>query len=387
MKIGIVTINSAYNYGCVFQAWALQRFLEKEGHDAEIINYRSPAIDNMYRLFIPKKKFTKKRFYTNFLNKCYNGLRKIKFNRTQKPRIIKAAKFEHFINEVMNTTETVYHKYRELEEGMAGEPYEVLVTGSDQVWNSAITKGLKPAYFLAFERTGKPKIAYAASIGRLELKKSEQEFFHGFLKDYTAIAVREQSAKELLTPLVEQPISVVLDPTLLLEKQDFDAMKVASKYTQPYILVHVIGKDKALEKIVKKVSEQTGLLVVQNRMAQQFENELGQFADAGPEEFLGLVEGAAFVITNSFHATVFSLIYERNFITIPHKTYPERMANLLKEAGLTEHLIGDVELVPEDVSVLQPDYTEVKARLAKRQEESREILRQELVLAKAKIKK
>ncbi len=385
MKIGIVTINSAYNYGCVFQAWALQRFLEKEGHEAEIINYRSPAIDNMYRLFVPKKLFKKKRFYNTFFNMCYNGLRKVKFYCTQRPKIAKAAKFEHFIGEVMNTTKTVYSTYAELQEGMAGEPYDVLITGSDQVWNSAITKGLKPAYFLAFEETGKPKLAYAASIGKTELTKPEQEFFHGFLKSYTAIAVREQSAKELLTPLVDQPVSVVLDPTLLLEKSDFDAMKIASKYKQPYILVHVIGKDKQLEEIVSVVSKQTGLPVVQNRMAKQFENELGRFADAGPEEFLGLVEGAALVVTNSFHATVFSIIYERNFITIPHKTYPERMVNLLKEAGLSEHLIGEAEQLPKDVSVLQPDYQAVKERLAKRQEESRDTLRGELLLAQEKI--
>ncbi|MBQ9118436.1 MAG: polysaccharide pyruvyl transferase family protein [Lachnospiraceae bacterium] len=382
MKIGIITINSAYNYGCVLQAWSLQRFLEKEGHEAEIINYRTPAIDNVYRLFVPKKRFSNK-----FLNRCYNKLRRIKFNRTQKPRIIKAEKFEHFINEVMNTTETVYRSYKQLEDGDAGAPYDALITGSDQVWNGSITKGLKPAYFLAFEKTGKPKLAYASSIGKRKLSIPAQDFFRGFLREYAAIAVREASAQELLQPLLEQPVSVVLDPTLLLEKQDFDAMKVPSKYQQPYILVHVIGKDARLNAIVEQVSQQTGLPVVQNRMAQKYTNELGRFADAGPEEFLGLVEGAALVITNSFHATVFSVIYERNFITIPHKTYPERMANLLNEIGLSEHLIGNKELLPESIEELQPDYREVKERLQQRQEESREVLRQEVALAESLIQK
>lgn len=381
MKIGIMTINSAYNYGCVLQAWSLQRFLEKEGHTAEIINYRLPEIDNVYRLFVPKNRFS-----NTLLNRGYNGLRKIKFSIGQKPRIVKAKKFEHFINEVMKTTKTVYTSFRELEEGEAGKPYDALITGSDQVWNGAITKGLKPAYFLAFEHTGKPKLAYASSIGKLELVNAEKEFFRGFLKDYTAIAVREASAKEMLTPLVKQPVSVVVDPTLLLEKQDFDAMKVPSRYKKPYILVHVIGKDKGLNEIVERVSAQTGLPVVQNRMAKKYSNELGRFADAGPEEFLGLIEGAELVITNSFHATVFSLIYERNFITIPHKTYPERMANLLKEAGLSEHLIGEAEGLPEDVKTLQPDYKAVKERLGKRQAESREVLRQEIKLAEDLIK-
>lgn len=372
MKIGIMTINSAYNYGCVLQAWSLQKYLEKEGHEAFIINYRIPEIDNVYRLFQERERFSFRP-----LNQLYNGLRHIKFNLTQKPRIKKAAKFEHFINEVMNTTR-VYSSFRELEEGEAGKEYDVLITGSDQVWNGSITKGLKPAYFLAFDHSGKKKLAYAASIGKLELMKAERDFFQEYLKEYDRIAVREESAKQLIAPLVKQPVSVVVDPTLLLEKSDFDAMKQPARFKKPYILVHVIGKDKDLKAIVNQVSEQTGLPVVQNRMAKQFPNELGRFADAGPEEFIGLIEGAELVITNSFHATVFSIIYGRNFITIPHKMYPERMVNLLQITGLEDHLIASAEELPEQTSQLMPDYKKVWERLARRQEESREFLKDAL---------
>lgn len=372
MKIGIMTINSAYNYGCVLQAWALQKYLEKQGHKAAIINYRIPEIDNVYRLFTERQ-----RYKAVLPNRIYNSLRHLKFNLTQSPRIKKAEKFERFINDVMNTTQ-VYTSFRELREAQAGREFEVLITGSDQVWNGSITKGLKPAYFLDFDHSGKKKIAYAASIGKLELMKAERDFFQEYLKEYDQIAVREHSAMQLLQPLAKQKLTVVVDPTLLLEKDDFDAIKIPSKYKQPYILVHVIGKDKNLQKIVLRMSELTGWSVVQNRMARKFPKELGRFADAGPEEFLGLVEGAAFVITNSFHATVFSLIYRRNFITIPHKTYPERMANLLQMAGLEEHLISDVEKLPEDVHTFMPDYGIVWKKLKKEQEKSRQFLQRAL---------
>lgn len=372
MKIGIMTINSAYNYGCVLQAWALQKYLEKEGHEVKIINYRIPEIDSVYRLFQEKKRFSFQPF-----NRFYNSLRHIKFNLTQQPRIKKAAKFEHFINEVMNTTE-VYASFRELEQKQAEKEFDVLITGSDQVWNGSITKGLKPAYFLAFDHSGKHKIAYAASIGKVELLKAERDFFSEYLQDYKSIAVREHSAKTLLAPLVKQPVSVVVDPTLLLERSDFDALKQPSRFKKPYILVHVIGKDKALKAIASQVSEQMGLPIVQNRMAKQFPGELGRFADAGPEEFIGLVEKAEMIVTNSFHATVFAILYGRNFITIPHKTYPERMVNLLHEAGLENHLIASAEELPEKVSSLAPDYKKVWARLAKRQEASRKFLKDAL---------
>lgn len=372
MKIGIVTFNSAYNYGCVLQAWSLQRFLEKEGHEAEIINFRLPAIDNAYRLFRRKKRFSNR-----LLNRGYNGLRKVKFCLTQRDKITKAKKFESFIDHVMNTT-TPYTSMAMLEEENVAANYDVLVTGSDQVWNSTITKGVQPAYFLAFDHTGKKKLSYASSIGKTELTNAEKDFMAYFLQDYQSISVREQSAKELLQPLVKQPVTVVLDPTLLLTRDDFDQIKKPSKYKKPYIFVHVIGKDARLEKIVQQVSEQTGLPVVHNRGMKKYSNELGRFSDAGPEEFIGLIEGAALVITNSFHATVFSIVYERNFITIPHKLYPERMENLLMEAGLENHLIDDVEKLPERVEELQPDYAEVKARLNQRQEECREYLRRKL---------
>ena len=108
MKIGIMTINSAYNYGCVLQAWSLQRYLEKQGHEASIINYRIPEIDNTYRLFVERE-----RFANAGLNGFYNGLRRLKFNMTQRPRIKKAQKFEHIKNETMNTTK-VYGSFQEL---------------------------------------------------------------------------------------------------------------------------------------------------------------------------------------------------------------------------------------------------------------------------------
>ena len=232
-----------------------------------------------------------------------------------------------------------------------------------------------PAYFLDFDHSGKRKISYAASIGKKELMNAEKEFFKNYLAEYESIAVRENSAAELLAPLVKKPVEVVLDPTLLLDREDFDTLKQSSKYQKPYIFVHVIGKDARLRRIVAILSEQTGLPIVQNRMKKQFPDELGRFSDAGPEEFIGLIEGAQLVITNSFHATVFAVIYEKNFITIPHELYPERMENLLKELSMENHLIASVEELPGSVAELQPDYTAVKKKLKKRQQESREYLK------------
>ena len=267
MKIGIITINSAYNYGCVLQAWSLQRYLEKEGHRALIINCRFPEIDEEYRLFVKRK-----RFANSGMNMIYNGLRLIKFHLTERERVRKAKKFENFIRRTMHTTKP-FTSYKELEEQNAGEPYDVLITGSDQVWNSSITKGLNPAYFLAFDHTEKRKISYASSIGKTELTIEEQEFFAKNLQKYSAISVREQSAKEFLIPLVDKEISVVADPTLLLEKSDFDTLKKPSRFHQEYLLVHIIGEDENVKKIAAAMSRTLNLPIVQNRGKKQYDGE------------------------------------------------------------------------------------------------------------------
>ncbi len=373
MKIGIITINSAYNYGCVLQAWSLQRYLEKEGHQALIINCRFPEIDEVYRLFVKRK-----RFANSGLNVVYNGLRRVKFHLTERERIKKAKKFEDFIHRTMHTTKP-FTSYKELEEQNAGAPYDVLITGSDQVWNSSITKGLNPAYFLEFDHTGKKRISYASSIGKTELTSEEQEFFAKSLQKYSAISVREQSAKELLTPLVNKEISVVADPTLLLEKSDFDALKQPSRFHKEYLLVHIIGEDENVKKIAAAMSRALNLPIVQNRGKRQYDGELGRFADAGPKEFIGLVEGASFVVTNSFHATLFAILYERDFITVPHKLYPERMRYLLEQMGLSDHLVEGEEKLPGDGKILMPDYEKVKLRLKTLQENSRKFLKNSLL--------
>lgn len=373
MKIGIITINSAYNYGCVLQAWSLERYLEKEGHQTWIINYRPPEIDEVYRLFEERK-----RFANLGLNAVYNGLRRIKFHLTQGKRIRKAKKFEEFINRTMHTTKP-FVSYRELEAQEAGAPYDVLITGSDQVWNSSITKGLKPAYFLEFDHTGKKKISYASSIGKTELTSEEQEFFARSLQKYSAVSVREQSAKDLLAPLIKQEISVAADPTLLLEKSDFDTLKKPSRFREEYLLVHIIGEDENVKKIAAAMSKILNLPIVQNRGKKQYERELGRFADAGPKEFIGLIEGASFVVTNSFHATLFAILYERNFITIPHKLYPERMRYLLEQVGLSDHLVEEEANLPKDGKIPMPDYERVKTQLRVLQESSRKFLKNNLL--------
>lgn len=360
MRIGIITINSAYNYGCVLQAYALQEYLVKCGHKVDLLNYRPDVIDKVYTLYREKIKFK-----TPVLQNTYDKLRRMKQQRERRATYEKAEKFEKFIKKTLHTG-MAFKSFDEIKENYDPKDYDLLITGSDQVWNSDITKGLKPAYFLDFDKEKTEpgfvrRISYAPSIGVDFLRDSEADFMKKYLENYDMISVREQSAAELLSSLTDKPIKVVSDPTFLLEREDYESLVERSGFTTPeaynkkfkgpYILVHVIGKDRDVVRIAGALSRRLGLPVIQNRRDKTFDNELGTFASAGPEEFIGLVRGAKYVVTNSFHATVFALLYHRNFITVPHKKYPERMVNLLGSLGVEGHLqskLGELVGIHED---------------------------------------
>jgi hypothetical protein len=381
MKIGIITINSAYNYGCVLQAYALERYLEKEGHDVKIINYRLPEIDNVYTIYTEKVRFS-----NPVAQKIYNALRKRKQLFQKRSTVIKAAKFENFILHTLNTTDA-YTSFPELVNSYNPADFDLLITGSDQVWNGSITVGLRPAYFLDFDKVKSDavrRISFASSIGKESLTNAEKAFFEHYLKNFDVISVREKSAQHLLKSLTDKKINLVADPTFLLEKSDFDELVLKAGFTtpqaysrklaKPYILVHVIGKDKNVIQIAQAISEKLNMPVIQNRREKVFTNEACSFSSAGPEEFIGLVRGASYVVTNSFHATVFSIIYHHDFITIPHSKYPERMANLLSELGLSDHLAPTLDVLPENFNIRNIDYAPVDKKFDEMRNSSRDFL-------------
>lgn len=355
MKVGIITFNSAHNYGAVLQVWALQEKLKSEGHQVEVINYRIPAIDNLYQVYVPR--WISK---NSMVNRVCHKLQYMKARVRIPEKSKRYKKFENFINHVLPTT-VPYHNYEALKN--AKFDYDLLITGSDQVWNGNITRGISGAYFLAFGDEKVKRISYAASIGKDAFDEEEKIVVQKYLKGLDYISVREEKAKAAVEELTDKEVDVVLDPTLLLDREKYDKLKKPFPVKGgDYIFVHnvhLVKVDARLNAIVEEISKRTGLPVVNNRADYSFKNEIGKFSEGGPEEFLGVIDGAKFVITNSFHATVFSTIYEKKFITVPHFKNPDRMRNLLQMFGLENHLIAEVKELPKDLRELDVDYTKV----------------------------
>lgn len=365
MKAGIVTFNSAHNYGAVLQVYAMQEYLKSLGIDVDVINYRPKEIDNVYKLYNVRRKDPR----------IIRGIKKVKkiakVNLFERWRLEKRKNFEDFIKNVLHTTKP-YKTLKDIQQDFL--QYDILIAGSDQIWNTDLTKGFKPAYFLEFGNKDARRISYAASLGSDSIDEKYVLFYKRYLENFDFISVREEAMKGLLKDLTDKPITRVIDPTLLLDKKVYDNLKQDTKYKgQDYIYVHYIGNDEKTYEIADQLSRKLGLPVLHNRQKGLFENELDCLFHERPEQYISVIENAKYIVTNSFHTTVFALIYEKDFITIPHATRPARMQNLLEIAGLSNHLIEDVRIMP-DLDTLKIDYKDVKKRLLEERKGSIEFL-------------
>lgn len=327
MKAGVITFHSAHNFGASLQTWALQKVLKNYKIEASVINYHPSIIDDLYNPLKGKygieKKWAERRL------------------RHKNPRSLERYhNYTSFIKKNFNLLGD-YSTYEELE--AAKLDLDAYIVGSDQVWNSEHIGGFDPAYFLDFVKPGPLKISYAASIGRDYLLPVYHEQIKNSLKSFTSISVREKSAKKPVKALINKQVDVVLDPTLLLAKEEYDEIKTFPDIKGKYLFVYMMEHNPDLVAFANRISTATGLPIVQRRPNKIFKNEIATCYTSAPGDFLGLIENAEYVITNSFHGTVFSIMYETPFVSMLHSNTGSRTVDLLKALNLESHLLHSPE--------------------------------------------
>lgn len=324
MKVGVITFHSAYNFGASLQTWALQKVLKNYGLETGVINYHPPVIDDLYD---PIKKTGIKR-----------PLKIVKLAITNRDSL---KRYYHYKNFIQKNFDLIgdYKTYEELKN--ANLKLDAYITGSDQVWNSQHIGGFDPAYFLDFVSNGGLKISYAASIGRNYLLPKYKQDFKNSVSTFDYVSVREKSAKPVIAEITDRKVEVVLDPTLLLQKEEYEAIKVKPEIKEPYIFVYMMEDNREVVQFANKISRALGIPIIQRRQRKIFKNEIGTCYTSDAGEFIGFIEQATMVITNSFHGTVFSTIYERPFISMLHSDTGSRTIDLLKSLGLSSHIVYD----------------------------------------------
>jgi len=361
MKVGVITFHSANNYGATLQTWALQKVLKELGADAGVINYHPDIIDALYdpmQLSKGLKRFAKM----------------LKLALRNRDSLARYNKFQKFLRNNFNLIGD-FKNYEELEK--AGLNLDAYIVGSDQVWNPTHIGGYDPAYYLEFARAGSKKISYAASVGTDYINPKYQDKMKKALHSFTAISVRERSIQEQVSALSGKPVELVLDPTLLLSREDYDEIKVKSRIKEPYILLYMIEKNPQVISLANKLSVSLGMPVIQRRPIKGLVNELPPFYTADAGEFLGLIEGASYVISNSFHGTVFSIIYGKPFVSMLHSDTGSRVVDLLTELGLESHILYDLADF-EGYSMFKMDNDVVSKKLEKLKQASLDFLKKSL---------
>lgn len=335
MKIALITIHNANNYGAVLQTFAMQEVLKGYG-EVKIINYKNRHVSRSFDLVRVKLGIH-----------GLLGTGKDVFRLFPRRRVIK--KFKSFIENNLYLTESVTHE--DLVNGKANE-YDVYIAGSDQIWNPMCVneKGLIDlGYFLDFAPTKAKKISFASSIGGHKYSETEADHAKVLLSSFEHLAVREKDTQTYLEKLLNKPVAHVLDPTLLLDKRAWlDAIEVSScKGRVGYILLYTVPKLPLLKKVVSYFANKLGLKVVlleQGLTASARVDE--HIRDAGPEDFIKLFANASFVITDSFHGTCFALNFEKPFVAVSSGVHSNRIESLLNLIGLEERLIKD----PKDMA-------------------------------------
>lgn len=304
MKTATITLHSAHNNGSFLQAYALQKSVIFLGYENKIIN------------FVPKEQYA---LYQNIVFKGFSlkniikGIVNIPHYRELKERV------SHFNRALsyLNTTEK-FEDEREFTSIV--KSFGCLIAGSDQIWNNATMPDYTPLYTLP---TDTYKISYAPSFGKTLANQFNDLKFMKAIHDFDRLSVREKSVQKILqTKFPDKRIELVLDPTFLVQKDDYEILTSNShcKFKGDYIFFYCIKASNQVLKTVKALGEKLNLPIITvftgvNTYKCQIFGQNVDFS-AGPEEFVAYIKNARYVVSNSFHGIAFSIIYNKIFFRI-----------------------------------------------------------------------
>lgn len=352
---GLISYHSDHNYGTMLQAYALERALHSLGVESEYVSYhdsQSPsAAKRLLRLirgiFHQRKEFSAARRKFDAFHKRY-----IPHSR-------------QFYNDTICQADALYDNF---------------IVGSDQVWSPFMNRRRNGVNFLRFVSENAGKNAYAPSLGKTSFSPEYLSYLKENLKDFRTLSCRERQNAEMLSDLLGRKVHYVLDPTLLLDSEEWDRIATPVKMPESYILCYALGEKKSVRLFAEKLGRHKGLPVYYILTGPSCLKEKNIIGNAGPSEFVYLVKNAACIVTDSFHGTLFSIIYRRSFYSFAKRESSSddladdnaRIPMFLSELSL-EHRFrkDDDSTFCEDI-----DYDIPAARLGRLKEDSMAILKE-----------
>lgn len=372
-KIGILTFYKSINYGSVLQAWALQHVLEQDGHDVEMIEYTPAAYNDLYGLFVVP---------SNWNSVKYDIKRLLLATTIKRQKTL----FERFRNKYLNLSLQKYEENSSLTEMV--QNYDCIVCGSDQIWNVRALDCDK-VYFLPI-KTSIGKIAYAVSVNDTDFTENIcNEELRRWIDDFSAISAREKSGSLKIESFIQQSnrVQTVVDPTLLNSKEEYFKICSPRFITPRYIFLYNVWSNGDVVDAAICLSKKMNLPIYSALMKRDIKiirklRKKGihvETKNTAPEDFVSMIRYADFVVTDSFHGTAFSLIFEKEFVSINERIEKkmkndERILSILQRIGLEDRYLT-LEKLSEMEEIKNIDYKEANYKKKELCEESRVWLR------------
>lgn len=365
MKIKTITCHKVNNHGANLQAVALMHYLEDLGNDVEIIDYFPEYFKHFRPLYCGTPKYAANPV-TRFAYICAKFPGRLKSYLEYK-KSDRKKNFEAFRDKYYRLTDT----YESFEELKVNPPKaDLYIAGSDQIWNTMMNNGKDPAYYLQFAPKNATTATYAASFSVSEIPDELKEQTKKYIKSIDFVSVREKSALKILDDLGILNGQAVLDPVFLLDKKQWSKIESNIKLDDEYVLVYDFEGSDEVKNFAVKYAQKHNL-----KIYSLYKNEYcdKSFENFGPDVFLSLIKNAEFIVSNSFHATAFSLIYEKEFAVIKRQEgINSRMVDLLSYVGIDDRIVDSYQ----EFNAI--DFNLVKEKLEIEVEKSKDYLKEVL---------
>lgn len=352
-KYATITTHAALNHGAVLQAYALSRYLNDTGRPCQVLNYVPDHVRRIYRLTEWPRSFSGLvRFAYQILHYSQRKIRK--------------EKFEAFRQEYLPLSGEELPDHAALIQAVNG--YDTVICGSDQIWNPAI-HDFDEGYFLSFPEVACRRVSYGASFGQDTVPAAVKPELQRRLAGFSDVAFREHSGQRLMEELTGRTAPLVLDPVFLLGADHWRQLAQPVAAERPYVLAYLLSDPGKTPYTIKNYARQNRLDTLSiGFLPRDIKYGLDRDYSLGPREFLGAIDQAKLIITNSFHCTAFAILLEKDFyvqLSEGKGTRNDRMVSLLKELGLEDRLFYGRDVEKLDLS--KPiDYGPVRQRLQDR---------------------
>lgn len=358
------------NYGACLQAYAMQEILKKEGYAVEILNYkynraRKRLLNKLpqYLASIPHVVLSYSKIMDHRSKLC---LRDAAFRRFREEKL-------QIMREAVCSIETI----------AANEwAFDLYVAGSDQIWNPTFYNCCNPVYYLDFVPKDKRTLSYASSIGISVMPEEYRSEFRRMISKIDYVSVREMAGVQIIRSICNREVPAVLDPTLLMPAEQWDLVCSDPIVQDDYVFCYLFSGNpqyKAIKRIMKK---RLRCKIVSIPFAfREIEDDDEKIYDAGPAEFISLIKHAKFIITDSFHATAFSINYQKPFLALERQkktlktNMNSRMYSVLDMFGLRSRLIHPLMKAEEMEKLTEINYNAVCQILDKQRKYSYEFLK------------